>query len=107
MKTSNLKDFIKGWFVGNFEPSLYKTECFEIACKTFLAGEYEPCHFHKIAEEFTLVVDGIIKMNNCEYKKDDIIHVEMNENIDFVSVTDSCIIVVKIPSAQNDKFLSN
>jgi hypothetical protein len=33
MKISKLKDMFRGWVVGNFEPSLYKTDDVEVAVK--------------------------------------------------------------------------
>ena len=48
---------IKGWFVGDFEPSLYKTQDFEVAVKRYLEGAVEKRHTHKVATEFTVIVD--------------------------------------------------
>ena len=33
MKKDNLKNFIKGWFIGDFNPTLLLTENFEVAIK--------------------------------------------------------------------------
>ena len=49
---------VKGWFVGNFEPSLYKTNEVEVAVKRYTVGDKEDAHFHKIATEFTLILNG-------------------------------------------------
>ena len=48
MKIANLNDMIKGWFVGNFEPSLYKTNDCEAAVKKYKKGDKEQKHFHNI-----------------------------------------------------------
>jgi hypothetical protein len=48
---SNLKEMKLGWFVGNFEPSLYKTNDVEVAVKNYKKGDSEERHFHKIATE--------------------------------------------------------
>ena len=34
-KTFNLKDFTKGWFVGNFDKSIIKTSDVEVAVKEY------------------------------------------------------------------------
>ena len=55
MKLHKLKDMFKGWIVGNFEPSLYKTDDVEVAVKNYKAGERDEKHYHKIATEITLI----------------------------------------------------
>ena len=37
----NVSDFTKGWFIGNFEPSLLKSKDFEVAIKEYKAGTVE------------------------------------------------------------------
>ena len=46
MKTFKLADMKGGWFVGDFEPSLYKTKNAEVAIKTYKAGSIESSHYH-------------------------------------------------------------
>ena len=48
MKTASLNDMTKGWFVGNFEPTLYQTNYCEVAVKTYKKGDYESKHYHNI-----------------------------------------------------------
>ena len=104
MKTAKLSDMTKGWFVGNFEPTLYKTNDVEVAVKTYAAGAYENKHYHKIATEITVVTKGTIRMNGAEYSVGDIIIMEPNEATDFYAVTDAENVVVKLPGANNDKY---
>lgn len=105
MKTSHLKDMVKGWFVGNFTPTLYKTNDVEVAVKYYKSGEYENHHFHKIATEITVITAGEVKMKGVTYKAGDIIVIEPNEATDFLAVTDVITTVVKIPGANNDKYM--
>lgn len=107
MQVENLKNMTKGWFVGNFEPSIYKTNDVEVAVKKYKAGEKEDLHYHKIATEITVVVSGIIKMNGIEYSEGDIIVLNPNEISDFEAVTDAVNTVVKLPGANNDKYIVN
>ena len=104
MKTHNLKDFFKGWFIGNFEPTLIKTNDVEVAYKTYKAGDKENRHYHKIATEVSIVTKGVVMMNGIEYRKGDIIVMEPNDVADFSVIEDAENIVVKIPGANNDKF---
>ena len=105
MKTAKLTDMIKGWFVGNFEPTLLKTNDVEVAVKEYRKGDYEGRHYHKIATEITVIVNGRVKMNGIEYGKGDIIVMEPGEATDFECLEDGTQnVVVKIPGANNDKY---
>ena len=95
---------VKGWFVGNFEPTLYKTDAVEVAVKIYSAGDYEGRHYHKIATEITVVTKGTIRMNGAEYAAGDIVIMEPGESTDFYAVTAAENVVVKIPGASNDKY---
>lgn len=104
MEIKKLKDMTKGWFVGNFQPTLYKTNTVEVAVKSYVAGDHEKAHFHKIATEITVIVSGIVEMNKSKYEKGDIIIMKPFETTDFLAVTDAICTVVKIPGANNDKY---
>lgn len=106
MEVRKITDMIGGWFIGDFEPSLFKTQNVEVALKEYCAGVYESKHYHKIATEYTVVVNGEIEMNGIHYKEGDIIVMYPNEETDFKSLTDSKCLVVKIPGAINDKYNS-
>ncbi len=106
MNIAKLEDMFKGWFVGNFEPTLLRTNDVEVAVKSYNKGDYEEKHYHKIATELTVIISGRVKMNGVEYGKGDIIVMEPNEATDFECLEDGTQnVVVKIPGANNDKFL--
>ncbi|WP_294833549.1 hypothetical protein [uncultured Gilliamella sp.] len=108
MKIAKLDDMVKGWFIGNFEPSLCKTNDVEVAVKTYKKGDKEDKHYHKVATEYTVIISGRVKMNDTEYVAGDIIVMEPNEATDFECLEDGTInVVVKLPGANNDKYLSN
>ncbi len=67
MKVDKLDRMVKGWFVGNFEPTVIKTNDVEVAVKKYKAGDYEPAHYHKIATEVTVIVSGEVEMNGVRY----------------------------------------
>lgn len=106
MKKFNLDDMIGGWFIGHFEPSVLKTNDFEVAVKKYKKGDYEKKHFHKIATEYTLILDGEVIMSGKKFKSGDIILIQPNESTDFKALTDVKTIVVKTPSIDKDKFLN-
>ena len=95
----------KGWFIGDFEPSAIRTDKFEVACKIYSAGSYEPKHVHKIATELTLVVDGHVKMNDLDFVKGDIVQIDPGEETDFLAMADTVTVVVKFPSLIGDKYI--
>jgi len=106
MKVAKLKDMTKGWFIGNFEPSLFKTNAVEVAVKTYNKGDYEEKHYHKIATEYTVIISGRVKMNGIEYGVGDIIVMEPFESTDFEALEDNTMnVVVKMPGANNDKYI--
>lgn len=105
MKKADLKDFFKGWFIGNFDPSLIKTNDVEVAIKKYKAGDYEDSHYHKIATEITAIVSGEVEMNGIKYIADDIIVIEPNDRTDFKCLTDVVTVVVKYPGANDDKYV--
>lgn len=96
---------IKGWFIGDFRPSVFPTKHCEVAVKRYSAGDYESAHYHKLATEITVVVSGEVEMNNKRFAENDIIVIEPNESTDFLAVTDAVTTVVKIPGAKNDKYI--
>ena len=95
---------VKGWFIGNFNPSIYKTNKVEVAIKKYKTGDYEDSHYHKIAKEITVIITGKVEMNKEKYKEGDIIIIEPYETVDFYAVTDVITAVVKIPGVNNDKY---
>ena len=105
MKISNLKDMKKGWFVGSFEPTVLKTQDVEVAIKSYLKGELEERHHHKIATEITVVVSGLVSMNGVVYREGDIIIIEPFESTNFKALENTVTTVVKLPGAINDKYI--
>ncbi len=104
MKVFQLENMVKGWFVGNFQPTVLSTTDVEVAVKKYKAGDYEPSHYHKIATEITVITDGQVKMNDVVYSSGAIIVIEPNQATDFLALTDVTTTVVKCPGANDDKY---
>jgi len=105
MKFDRLDAMTRGWFVGDFEPSIYRTGEFEVAVQQFNAGDYEQKHIHKIATEITVIVSGQAEINGHNVSSGDIVTLQPGEAVDFRAVTDVTTTVVKVPGATNDKFI--
>ena len=104
MKTARLDNMTKGWFIGNFEPTLYKTNECEVAVKPYKKGDKEKAHYHKIATEITVIVKGSVRMFNTVFNEGDIVIVEPGDVTAFEALEDAMNVVVKLPGANNDKY---
>jgi hypothetical protein len=101
----NLKDFTKGWIIGDFEPTIFGTKDFEISIKYYNKNDFENEHYHKIAKEWTCVLNGKVQFNNQIFEKDSIILVNPYQKIKFKALENSTTVVIKIPSVKGDKYI--
>ena len=104
MLVDRLDRMVRGWLIGDFDPSVMRTRDFEFGVKSFKAGDYEPWHYHKIATEITVILDGKVSMNCIQYISGDVIVLDPSEGTDFRALTDVTTVVVKIPGANDDKY---
>ena len=105
MKKFLLSDMTKGWFVGDFSPTLIKTQDVEVGIKKYQKGDSEVRHHHKVATEITAIVSGKVRMNGDVYVSGDIVMIEPGESTDFEALEDTTTVVVKHPGALNDKYM--
>jgi quercetin dioxygenase-like cupin family protein len=104
MKVHKLDSMIRGWFVGDFEPTAHAAEGVEVAVKDYSAGDAEERHVHKVATEVTAVVAGSVRMDGRELSAGDIAVLEPGEPSDFLALTDARLVVVKTPAVPGDKY---
>lgn len=104
MKILKIKNFIGGWFIGNFCPTVLKTKLFEVCYKIHRKNEKWPVHFHKIATEYNYLIKGRMKIKNKILKKGDIFIIYPNEVADPIFLEKCEVIVIKVPSVKNDKY---
>jgi len=100
-----LDDFKLGWVIGDFEPAIYKTKDIEVGVKYYEPLVKEPKHLHKIATEYTIILEGRVKVNGIEYSKGDLIKVDKNQISEFETLEKTITLVVKTPSAPGDKYV--
>ena len=55
MEIKNLEEMIDGWFIGNFEPNILRTDDVEVGVKHYPAGDIDLPHFHKLSTEITVL----------------------------------------------------
>lgn len=107
MEKAKLDQMIKGWFVGDFSPTILKTQDVEVGVKLYKAGDKEARHYHKVATEITVVLSGAVRMNGATYSSGDIIKLSPMESSDFEALEDTTTVVVKHPGAINDKYMGS
>ena len=95
---------VKGWFVGDFESTAYRTSACEVCFKQHKEGEVWPVHYHKLATEINYLIQGEMTLQNKKLVAGDIFVLNPNEISDPVFLTDCDLIVVKIPSSTKDKY---
>lgn len=105
MKKIKLKDFTRGWLVGDFEPTLYKNKHIEVAIQEYSAGNLEPQHHHKIGTEISIMVCGSASFNKEILHEGEGIIIYPNEDNIFQAITDCKVLVIKYPSQTDDKYL--
>ena len=106
MKRAHLNDMTRGWLVGDFEPSLYRTSDVEVAVQRRGRGERDPRHCHRIATEIVVVVSGRAVLNGEVFGPGDIAVAEPGEPMDLLALEDgTATVCVKIPGPRGDKYL--
>ena len=101
----NLQQFTKGWLVGDFEPTLFKTKDIEVGVKYYKAGDKEENHYHKVATEYSIILYGSVRMLDQIFKQGQIVTVLPDVENKFECLEDACIVVIKTPSVIGDKYL--
>ncbi len=104
MKIERIENMKGGWFIGNFEPSVYKTEQFEVCFKQHKKDEYWTPHFHKQAIEINYLIRGVMTINGQRLVSGDIFILDKEEISIPIFLTDCELIVVKTPCVIGDKF---
>ncbi len=105
MKVFDIKDMKAGWFIGDFEPSVFKNPFFEVAHHQHEAGYVTPRHTHKIAQELTYIVKGKLLVDGQELSAGHMFIYEPNDIADVKVLEDVDVIVVKWPSVPSDKYM--
>lgn len=100
----NIRNYVNGWFIGAFEPTLVKTKAFEIAHHLYKKGFKAPPHIHKVATEYNYVVRGDLAVGAKRLGPGDIFIYQPNEVADVVFLADTDIIIIKMPSVPGDKY---
>lgn len=103
MYSSKLSAMTRGWFVGNFEPSVYTTSDAEVSVRRLEKGYCEPSHFHQAVTKIIVVLSGKLCMFEKEWVEDHIIVMEPGDISSIEALEDSRIAMLIFPGIKNDK----
>lgn len=106
MKVHKITEFFRGWFIGNFNPSVLKTKDFEVGLLTHKQGEHWPKHYHALATEYNLLISGKMIIKQTKIEPGDIFIIEPNEIADPIFLEDCTVLCIKTPSEPGDKYES-
>ena len=105
MKTAKLNETYRGWLVGDFDGALLRTRSTEVAVKREKKGDEIPAHMHEVVAEVTVVVQGVIQINDRVFHAGDLILVEPGEVARYTCIEDAITVVIKVPGFPEDKTL--
>lgn len=100
----NIKEFERGWFIGDFPKSILNTNHFEVALICCDVGTH-PRHYHKIAVEYNVLIEGKLRVGNTIINPGDIYIIDKGEVTEQEFLEPSKVLCVKIPSVIGDKYL--
>jgi dTDP-glucose pyrophosphorylase len=100
-----LETMFRGWYIGNFEPTVYKTKDFEVGYLLHKKGEIWPVHYHKYTTEVNLLTKGKMILNDLELNENDIFVINKGEIACPIFLEYCYIICIKIPSVPGDKII--
>lgn len=103
IKTS-LSKFKGGWIIGNFEPSLIKTNQFEISIKKIPKGYLDKPHYHLGGSEYNVLVSGKLRQLNTDISADEIFIFQAGEVAQVEALEDSVVIAIRNYSDPADKY---
>jgi hypothetical protein len=93
----------RGWFIGDFERAVVRTDQFEVNWQTNARG-HGINHYHKVITEVQLVTRGRMLVNGTIFGPGDICMLEPGDisQIDYLEEVDT--VCIKFPSVPNDKY---
>ena len=104
MKIAKLSDFKRGWIIGDFEPNVFRTKDFEVGIAEHKKGDVWTAHYHKVATEYNVMLDGVMIIGGEKIEAGDVFVFEPGDIADPTFLEDCRILCVKVPSIIGDKY---
>lgn len=105
MKKYRLENFTRGWVIGDFEPSIFKTKDFELNISFTEKGHIGAKHIHKIADEIVFISSGKFKLGEEIFCTGDIVYISSGEFSGFECLESGNTTTIKTCSVKGDKYL--
>ena len=104
MKQSNINNFRGGWFVGDFEPSIFKNPFFEVAHHSHKKNDATFPHYHQVTNELNYIVRAEMMVDKNHLKAGDMWIYEPWDisDVEFLEVSD--LMIIRWPSIPSDKY---
>lgn len=103
MIVDRMDRMIRGWFIGNFEPTILKTPDFEVGYLRHAKGEQWDAHYHVHSIEYNYLIRGSMIIQGKLLKAGDLFVLDKGEVADPEFLEDCELICVKVPSIPSDK----
>jgi len=104
IKQNKLENMTRGWLIGDFTPSILKTDAFEIGYLKHPKDQVWPAHVHKEANEYNILIKGKLIINNETIMQGEIFVIPKNMLTSAKFLEDCEIICIKVPSLPIDKY---
>jgi hypothetical protein len=104
MKQSNINNFRGGWFVGDFEPSIFKNPFFEVAHHSHKKNDATFPHYHQVTNELNYIVRGEMMVDKKHLKAGDMWIYEPWDISDVEFLEDTDLMIIRWPSIPSDKY---
>ena len=107
MKIDSIHNYKNGWVVGDFSPTLLKTNQWEMSIQRFDLGHVSDNHYHKLTTEYNIIVEGGVAFAGDKkiYGRGTIFVIEPNETVDLEYVLDTTLVVFRDGSFPGDKWI--
>jgi len=100
-----VRDYTRGWLVGDFQPAVFRTRDFEIGVMSHRKGEACAFHYHAHMVEINVLAKGAMLVNERPVKQHDLFVLQKNQVVAPRFLEDCCVVCVKVPSVKGDKVL--
>lgn len=97
--------FTRGWFMGDFEPSIVRTKEFEVGKLIHKKDEKWPFHYHKNITEVNYLIKGSMRINGRLLYPGDIFTFMPGQIACPQFIEDCEVLCVKTPSVPSDKYI--
>ena len=101
----NRYDYTRGWFIGDFTPSIIKTSMFEVGMLEHKQNEKHGFHYHEHLIEINYLIKGTMILNNTQIFAGQIFTLYKNQIACPKFLEDCTLVCIKIPSVKGDKVI--